>query len=441
MRFVTASKRGWCDLRCAVLLVLCAVLVAGAACGLFGGTAFARTATSEPIGPDVAGHVVSAPCTAPAGARDPANPLALASPPGADPLRGAQFFVDGPTHGAAAGEIARLLGIDSSVPIGNFLPAFQDSESWQQFLTTTVDPRLPQESAATQRKVELLEKIASQPEAQRISVFAEGGAPPGIAAFTNKLFCHNFTADPGTVPIITTYFMHPVLGGCSSTARIDAYLPLFERRIDALVRATGNHAVVYLLELDAVGSSSCMAQHHSLAAWENMLRYEVDQMATLPHAVVYIEGGYSDANSPQYAARILNAADVARVQGFFTNDTHNNWTINEIGYGEAISRLTHGAHFIVNTAENGNGPKLNPHPTTQGTEDLCNAPGRGLGPRDTTTTGYPNVDALLWTHEPGNSSGACNGGPPSGTFWPALAIALAAQANARLGSNFPSQPY
>jgi hypothetical protein len=54
----------------------------------------------------------------------------LAKAPGSNPLSGASFFVDGPTHGAAAGEIARLLGIDSNVPVGQYLPAFPDSESW-----------------------------------------------------------------------------------------------------------------------------------------------------------------------------------------------------------------------------------------------------------------------------------------------------------------------
>ncbi len=76
--------------------------------------------------------------------------------------------------------------------------------------------------------------------------------------------------------------------------------------------------------------------------------------------------------------------------------------------------MTHGAHFVVNTAQNGQGPLLNKHPPQQGVEDLCNPPGRGLGPRPTTSTGFPHVDAFLWTHVPGNSSGSCNGGPPSG---------------------------
>jgi endoglucanase len=198
---------------------------------------------------------------------------------------------------------------------------------------------------------------------------------------------------------------------------------------------------VYFLELDAFGSSSCMAHIGSLGTWERELQYEVDKIAALPHTVVYLEAGYSDSNSAAYTAHALNAAGVGKIRGFFTNDTHINWTINEVRWAEKISKLTHGAHFIVNTAQNGNGPLLNAHPATEGVEDLCNPPGRGLGPRDSTDTGFGHADAFLWTHTPGNSSGHCNGGPDSGTFWTSRAISLAAHANDRLGPSYPSQPY
>jgi endoglucanase len=155
---------------------------------------------------------------------------------------------------------------------------------------------------------------------------------------------------------------------------------------------------------------------------------------------VYVEGGYSDSNSVRYAARILNAIGIGHIRGFFTNDTHLNWTINEVRWATAISELTHGAHFIVNTADNGQGPLLNPHPQTQGIENLCNPPGRGLGPTDTTQTGYALADAWLWMHPPGNSSG-CGGGPSNGTFWLQKAVGLAERANQRLGPSSPSRPY
>ncbi|HEV3055348.1 MAG TPA: glycoside hydrolase family 6 protein [Solirubrobacteraceae bacterium] len=363
----------------------------------------------------------------------------LAKAPGSNPLNGASYFVDGPTHGAAAGAIARLVGIDANVPFGHYLPAFPDSESWGTF-KQNVAQMLPSHQTVS-GQVSLLEKIADQPEAQRFSSAAEGGTPSGLADFANKLFCHNFTADPGTVPIITTDFLHISLGGCPTTRQIDAYMPLFKQRIDAIVAGTGNRPAVYLLEVGAVGDSSCIERDHAMPNWETALRYEVDQFATLPHAVVYVEAGYSDANSPSYTAAVLDEVDIGRIRGFFTNDTHLNWTATEIKWGEQVSRMTHGAHFIVNTAQNGQGPLLNKHPRTQGVEDLCNPAGRGLGPTATTATGSADVDAFLWTEVPGISDGTCSGGPGSGQFWPAYAESLAARANAKLGPADPSKPY
>jgi hypothetical protein len=431
------SGKGWrLGLMAGTLLLAVVVLVSAA--NASGRVAQTSTATPGPTA--TAAHSTDCADPYPA-ARDASNPLMLSTPPGADPLTGANFFVDGPTHGAAAGAIARLLGIDRNVPVGHWLPSFPDSESWATF-KQTVEAELPHVgSASVVRNVRLLEKIADQPEAQRVSVYSEGGGPGAIRDFARKLFCHNFTADPGTIPIISTYFLHPVLGGCSTASQIRAAMPAFKRQIDELVAGTGRRPVVYLLELDAIGSSSCMAKIGSLPAWEAALRYEVDRMATLPHAVVYVEGGYSDSNAPGYTARVLNAIDVRKIRGFFTNDTHMAWTTHEVAWAEKVSKLTHGAHYIVNTAQNGNGPKLNPHPSTQGVEDLCNPPGRGLGPTDTTHTPFPHADALLWTHVPGNSSGTCHGGPASGTFWAERAIGLAARANDRLGPGYPSQPY
>jgi endoglucanase len=373
--------------------------------------------------------------------RTPGNPLMLATaPPASDPLAGANFFIDGPAHGAAAGAIAQLLGIDKSTPIGNRLPSFQDSESWAQF-STYVAAHLSSVNAATQHKIQLLEKIAVEPETQRISRYSQGGTPVGIYSQTQKLLCHNLTADPGSIPVFITYFLHATLAGNPTKNQINAYRPTFQAQISALAKAIGNRPAVVLLELDAVGSSSSISKSGQLTAWESMLNYEATTIGALPHTVVYLAGGYSDANSPSYAAKILNASGIRKIEGFFTNGTHNNWTSKEIAYGNAISKLTGGAHFVIDTADNGTGPVLNPHPTTQGVENLCNPPGLGLGPRPTTSTGYRNVDAYLWTHVPGTSSGSCNGGPASGDFWPARAISEAQRANGKLGPGYPSMPY
>lgn len=367
--------------------------------------------------------------------RDPANPLDLPEAPGANPLTGAQFFVPGPAKGSAAGAIAQLLGLDpKTMPV---------DESWSTFAAKLAFGPLHDKLAADPtlaRKVGQLSKIASQPEAQRISSYSWGGTPSGIFKQTQKILCDNLTADPGTIPIFNTYFLHPVLGGCPTPQQVRDYMPLFHSRIDAMAQGIGQHPAVVLLELDALGSSSCVTKMGAMPQWEAALRYEMNAVQSLPHTVVYVEGGYSDSNSVDYTARILNAIGVNSIRGFFTNDTHEAWTSDEAHWATAVAQKTHGAHFIVDTADNGTGPLRNRDRVHNGNENLCNPPGRGLGPIGTTVTGYQYADAWMWTHPPGNSSG-CGGGPPGGVFWPARAEGEASRANGQLGPNLPRQPY
>jgi endoglucanase len=367
--------------------------------------------------------------------RDPSNPLALPVAPGSNPLNGAAFFVPGPAKGSAAGAIAQLLGLNpQTLPLDLSWASFQ-----QQLAFGPLAAQLAGDPALA-HQVAMVSKIAAQPEAQRLSSYSWGGGPGGIFKQAEKIFCSNMESDPGSIPIFNTYFLHPTLGGCPTPAQVQAYNPVFRRRVDEMAAATDRRPAVFLLELDAIGSSSCVKRQGSLPAWEADLRYEINAIQALPHTVVYVEGGYSDSNTVGYTARILNAVGVSRIRGFFTNDTHEQWTINEVRWATKVSKLTHGAHFIVNTAQNGRGPLLNRHPTTQGVEDLCNPPGRGIGILDTTATHYAFADAFMWTHPPGNSSG-CGGGPPGGVFWPARAVQLAQNGNDQLGPGFPSLPY
>jgi endoglucanase len=358
--------------------------------------------------------------------RDASNPLDLPAAPGANPLSGANFFIDGPSHGSAAGAVASMLGID---PKG--LP---DNLSWAQF---------QQEHAAAiaaNPQASLLAKIADQPEANRFSLYSGGGGPGAIYGQVHKIVCDNMAADPGSVPIFTTFFLYQA-GYCETAHQILAHRHTFDRQINEMARGIDRRPAVMLLELDAVGASKCMQQNGALAYWEADMRYEIDKLAALPHTVVYMEGGYADSNSPAYTARVLNAAGISKIRGFWTNDTHEDWTINEVHWGERVSQLTHGAHFIVNTATNGQGPLVPTNRVRDGNEVLCNPPGRGIGPLPQVSPGFADVDAFLWTAPPGNSSGGCNGGPPAGTFWPAKALSMVALANNRLGPAFPSQPY
>ena len=152
--------------------------------------------------------------------------------------------------------------------------------------------------------------------------------------------------------------------------------------------------------------------------------------------LVYLDGGAADAQPALQQAELLKASGVDQAQGFFLNSTHFDWTTTELAYGEEISSLLGGAHFIINTGENGKGPLKPPNPETQGNEVLCNPVGRGLGPltvsqRVAQATSYPNADGFLWFTNPGGSGGQCTGwgsmagAPPTATFWPAYAVMLA----------------
>ena len=149
------------------------------------------------------------------------------------------------------------------------------------------------------------------------------------------------------------------------------------------------------------------------------LQDAISILTKMPRLVVYLETGAADALSAAHAANLLRRAGVANVQGFYLNATHFDWTLHEIHYGEQITRMTGGKHFIVNTAENGRGPLIPHDRVHNGNEVLCNPAGRGLGPKPTFNTGYPKVDAFAWIENAGKS--AAHAGPGhrrSGTSGP-----------------------
>lgn len=291
--------------------------------------------------------------------------------------------------------------------------------------------------------------------------------------YPNGQFCPTYKElyDWGVVPSSYTY--GPEVNG------IPPNLPIFQRMISEMALAQGDMRGVYLLEIDSVGASECM-KGATLKLWEALLRYEIVAMTALPHTVVYQEAGSSDEGTPTYVANLLFdicvvrvngewVNECARLRGFYTNATHFNWDRNEITWFSKVAKLLDklvfrrtGTHYhafhVINTAQNGQGPLLNPHPVKQGIENLCNPPGRGLGRIPTADTmptfdgqtldgSWPDkiVDAFLWSGTPGRSHNAnCPGGPwaAAGVFDPRFAQELASAANQQLARNDPaSEPF
>jgi endoglucanase len=397
---------------------------------------------------------LAAPCASPSltDPRDPANPLDLPTATAANPLAGAHFFVDGPRHGAAAQAIESLLGMSNT--------SFADTDTWDAFVQQ-VDARLPTLPASTAATVRALLKIGSQEETQNVSQFAMGGGTGAIYSQTQKLLCGNMRADPtpNTVPVFSTFFIYPHGKYCPSAAELAAWWPTFTRYVDEMAAAIGSSRAVVLMEIDAVGTVWCK-KGKARSWWLKMLRYEAQAFGALPHVLAYMEAGSKDEGDALKTAKVLVQAGIDLVRGFWTNATHFNWSIAEIRRNDAIvgdvarlyakQHVSYAAHYIVNTAQNGQGPKLNAHPKKGkvGVEDLCNPPGRGLGRLPTGDTNptfdglrFPSLDAFLWTGVPGRSHGtSCYPGAAApGVFDPRFATELAAGANQQLGPD-PQKP-
>jgi endoglucanase len=309
--------------------------------------------------------------------RDPANPLALpAAPTGSDPLAGASFFVDPQSEAAHAATSVPAIGV-----------------------------------------------IARQPGTARFGKFSFGkNGVPDIQTAVSRYLTRAAVESPGTVPLLATYRILHGLCGHASDSPADA--ASYHDFIEGFAQGIGSYRAVLFLEMDSIITMPCLS-HHGQAVREHELSDAINILtADCPHLLIYLDSGAADALSARQAARFLRAAGVARIQGFFLNSTHFDWTSREIRYGHQISRMLGGKHFVINTGENGIGPQRPRDIVHQGLEVLCN-PRAGLGPLPTASTGYRNVDMFAWTSNPGESGGQCvAGAPPTGQYWPAYAKAL-----------------
>ncbi|HEX5146385.1 MAG TPA: glycoside hydrolase family 6 protein [Conexibacter sp.] len=328
------------------------------------------------------------------GVRDALNPLELNPPPtNGDPLSGARFFVD------------REWGLASRVA-----HSVRHSEP------------------GVARK---LDAIADQPETKRFGTWTHDPKHE-IATFLQRAN----QSDPGAVPLIATYRLAHLTCGHVSDSPADA--ASYKNWYQQFAQGIGNHRVVMFYEIDALITAPCLS-HTGLKVRIDEMRSAIAALAALPHAVVYVDAGAADAHSHDFMARMLRWIGVDRIQGFFTNSTHQDWTTREIRYARwLVRRLGGNPHYVVNTAANGRGP-LHPHSrVAHGNEVRCNAPGRGLGPRSTgdVPAKYRNLDGLIWIGNPGRSAGqkcsAQPGAPPTGDFWLRYALELIEHANYRI---------
>ncbi|KUI03723.1 glycoside hydrolase family 6 protein [Mycobacterium sp. IS-3022] len=260
-----------------------------------------------------------------------------------------------------------------------------------------------------------LTAIANTPQAYWL-------VPGGSAATVAKYVGDAQAAD--ALPVLALYGIPHrdcgsfAAGGFASGADYRAW-------IDGIAADLGGSRVAIILEPDALAMADCLSGDQRQERFD-LIRYAVDTFTRNPAAAVYVDAGHLRWHSAEEMAARLNQAGVDRARGFSLNVANFFTTEEEIGYGEAISGLTNGSHYVIDTSRNGNGaaPDSPLH--------WCNPDGRALGVPPTTQTAGPHADAYLWIKRPGESDGTCDkGDPPAGTFVNQYAIELASNARPR----------
>lgn len=256
-----------------------------------------------------------------------------------------------------------------------------------------------------------LTAIANTPHAY----WMDQASNPGVDA---KYIAAAQTA--GAVPILALYGIpHRDCGSFASGGFGSA--GAYRGWIDGVASAIGTGPAAVILEPDALAMADCLPADQRQERFE-LIRYAVDTLTRNPAAAVYVDAGHSRwINADEMASR-LNQVGVAKARGFSLNTANFFTTDEEIGYGEAISGLTNGSNYVIDTSRNGAGP-------AGGDLYWCNPAGRALGTPPTTATAGAHADAYLWIKRPGESDGSCGRGEPqAGTFVSQYAIDLARNA-------------
>lgn len=290
--------------------------------------------------------------------------------PGPNPFRGAKLFVDPNMH------------------------SVKQADAWRA--------QRPEDAA-------LMDKIATQPQAEWLGEWS--GAV--------KLFVRGKMAqyaDAGAMGLFIVYNIPDRDCGQHSKGGAkngDAYLEWIEK----VATGAEEGKAVMILEPDALSlleKCSVKAKH---AERHKLLADAIRIFKARPNIHVYLDAGNARWLPPETIAEHLNAAGLEYADGFSLNVSNYVATDETIAFGKKVSALTGGAHFVIDTARNGNG-------AAPGNE-WCNPDGRALGIPPTADTYEPLCDAFLWLKRPGESDGACNGGPRAGEWWPSAALGMA----------------
>lgn len=280
-------------------------------------------------------------------------------------------------------------------------PARKQADAWQR--------SRPQDAA-------LLRKIADQPQ-----VIWLGEWQRDIRGETDAIVSRVTKA--GALPVFAIYNIPNRDCGQHSAGGArggDDY----RRWIIELARGLKGRPSVVILEPDALAANDCLPLR--LKDERYVLLREAVEVLTKAGAAVYLDAGHAIWHQPAAIADRLKKGGIDAGTGFALNVANFQPTRTNIAYGNRVSGMVGGKHYVIDTSRNGaaSAPK----------RDWCNARNQALGEAPTSQTGQPLVDAYLWVKTPGQSDGPCNGGPRPGAWWAEYALELSKTAQVLSGS-------
>ena len=283
-----------------------------------------------------------------------------------------------------------------------------------------VDPNSPAKRQAETWKrarpvdAALISRIAEQPVARWL-----GGWVRDIRREVNQAV--STMTGSGALPVFVAYNI-PYRDCGSYSAGGSATAAAYRGWIRNFAAGVGGRNAIVILEPDALAGMDCLAAAGQ--AERAALLHEGVRALRAQRAFVYLDAGHANWHAPEEMARRLELAGIAEATGFSLNVSNFASTQANIAYGEKLSRLVGGKHFLIDTSRNG---------VQTNSQEWCNPRGRALGVAPTTNTGHPLVDAFLWVKAPGESDGTCGGGPQAGSWWSAYALELSRMASALSG--------
>ncbi|MFI5492716.1 glycoside hydrolase family 6 protein [Actinoplanes sp. NPDC051859] len=272
------------------------------------------------------------------------------------------------------------------------------------------------EAAGRKADAAIIRRIADRPVA---TWFADANA--GYAQRARQLVTAATAA--GKLPVLTLYYI-PDRDCAGQSAGGAADATAYRSWVRAIASALHGHRALIVLEPDAIPQAveGCLDDRATRERY-SLLAEAIGALRANPDVSVYLDAGNPTwLTDPSRMTAALRIAGIGRASGFALNVANFETTADNVLYGSKLSALLGGAHFVVDTSRNGNGPARK----GAGNEHWCNPPGRSLGDPPSTRTGVPLADAYLWIKRPGESDGACgNGAPAAGQWWPEYALGLA----------------